>query len=125
MKKGDEIEICRPNNSSRLLENAKAIQQQSLPTVSMARSEACATILEDIVLQMQTIMEGDTVVVAGEVSEAAAAQRLQMTKTRQNKFTRCDFTNFSKSISADSLDFRFRSLQVLYFQNVSKCCIHM
>ena len=48
-------------------------QQQSLPTVSMARSEACATILEDIVLQMQTIMEGDTVVVAGEAAEAAEA----------------------------------------------------
>ena len=39
----------------------------------MARSEACATILEDIVLQMQTIMEGDTVVVAGEAAEAAEA----------------------------------------------------
>ena len=39
----------------------------------MARSEACATILEDIVLQMQTIMEGDTVVVAGEAAETAEA----------------------------------------------------
>ena len=39
----------------------------------MARSEACATILEDIVLQMQTIMEGDTVVVAGEAAEPAEA----------------------------------------------------
>ena len=84
----------------------------------MARSEACATILEDIVLQMQTIMEGDTVVVAGEVSEAAAAQRLQMTKTRQNKFTRCDFTNFSKSISADLHQFRFGWLHVLHIQNL-------
>ena len=34
------------------------------------------------------------------------------------------FTNFSIQVSANSLDFRFRSLQVLYFQNVSKCCSH-
>ena len=32
----------------------------------MARREACATILEDIVLQMQTIMEGDIAVVVAE-----------------------------------------------------------
>ena len=50
------------------------------------------------------------------------AARFQMTKNPPKiSFTWCDFTNFSKSISADSLDFRFRSLQVLYFQNVSKC----
>ena len=40
------------------------------------------------------------------------------------KITLRDFTNFSNQVSANSLDIRFRSLQVLYFQNVSKCCSH-
>ena len=31
-----------------------------------------------------------------------------------------DFTNFSNQVLANSLDFRFRSLQVLHIQNVSK-----
>ena len=48
----------------------------------------------------------------------ATAQRFQMTKTRQKKLPTVN------QVSANSLDFRFRSLQVLYFQNVSKCCSH-
>ena len=42
----------------------------------MARREACATILEDIVLQMQTIMEGDidaAVSVVGEDTQVILA----------------------------------------------------
>ena len=52
------------------------------------------------------------------------AQWFQMAKTRQKRFTYSDFTNYSNPVSATSLDFRFRSLQVLYFQNVSKCRSH-
>ena len=54
-----------------------------------------------------------------------SAQRFQMTKNPPKKITYNDFTNFSNQVSANSLDFRFRSLQVIYFQNVSKCCSHM
>ena len=35
-----------------------------------------------------------------------------------------DFTNFSTQVSANSLDFRFRSLQMLFTQNMSKYCSH-
>ena len=53
-------------------------------------------------------------------ASGTSAQRFQMTKTRQNKFTYSDFTNFSNQVSANLLDFRFRSLQVLHIQKVSK-----
>jgi hypothetical protein len=46
------------------------------------------------------------------------AQWFQTAETRQKKFTYSDFTNFSNQVSANSLDFRFRSLQVLFFQNM-------
>ena len=42
-----------------------------------------------------------------------AAQWFQMAETRQKKFTYSDVTNFSNQISANSLEFRFRSFQVL------------
>ena len=46
----------------------------------MARREACATILEDIVLQMQTIMEGDipVIVVVEAVAGAEANEAADM-----------------------------------------------
>ena len=40
--------------------------------------------------------------------------------TRNGSGTVSDFTNFSNQVSANSLDFRFRSLQGLHMQNVSK-----
>ena len=55
----------------------------------------------------------------------ANAQWFQMAETRQKKITYSDFTNFSNKVSSNSLNFRFRSLQVLYFQNMSKWCSHM
>ena len=55
---------------------------------------------------------------------APAHRGFKWLKTRQKTITYNDFTNFSNQVSANSLDFRFRSLQVLYFQNVSKCCSH-
>lgn len=50
----------------------------STPTVNMARREACATILEDIVLQMQTIMEGDIAIVVG-VEAVSGAEATEAT----------------------------------------------
>ena len=49
----------------------------------MARREACATILEDIVLQMQTIMEGDipVIVVVEAVAGAEANEAADMGET--------------------------------------------
>ena len=49
----------------------------------MARREACATILEDIVLQMQTIMEGDipVIVVVEAVAGAEANEATDMGET--------------------------------------------
>ena len=47
------------------------------------------------------------------------AQWFQMAETRQKKFTYSDFMSFSNQVSANSLDFRFRSMQVLYIQNIA------
>ena len=54
---------------------------------------------------------------------SVAAQRdSKWLKPAKNKFTWCDFTKFSKSISADLHRFRFRWLHAL--QNMSNCFKH-
>ena len=55
---------------------------------------------------------------------ATVTQWSHMAETCQKKIIFSDFTNFSNEVSANSLDFRFRSLQEIRFQNVSKCCSH-
>ena len=56
---------------------------------------------------------------------SVAAQRdSKWLKPAKNKFTWCDFTNFSKSISADLHHFRFRWLHALHIQNMSNCFKH-
>ena len=45
-------------------------------------------------------------------------------KLAKNKFTWSDSTNFSKQVSGDSHDFRFRWLRSLYIENLSNCCRH-
>ena len=57
-------------------------------------------------------------------------QRLRRTvvptglKPAEKKFTKSDFTRFSKQVSANSHNFRFRSLRVLHIQKISNCCMH-
>ena len=43
-------------------------------------------------------------------------------KPSKNKFTWCDFTKFPKQVSANSLDFHFRSLHAFHIQNSTNCC---
>ena len=56
---------------------------------------------------------------------SVAAQRdSKWLKPAKNKFTWCDFTNFSKSIAADLHHFRFQWLHALHVQNMSNCFKH-
>jgi len=45
-------------------------------------------------------------------------------KPAKNKILFCDFTSFSKQVSADSHHFRFRSLHVPHIKKLSNCCRH-
>ena len=47
-----------------------------------------------------------------------------MAKPAKNKISWCDFTGFSKLVSADSYYFRFQLLNCLHIQNLSNCCMH-
>jgi hypothetical protein len=46
-------------------------------------------------------------------------------KPAENKFTQSDFTNYSMQVTANSHNFRFRSLCALHIQNLSNRCRHV
>ena len=55
---------------------------------------------------------------------AAAHSSPKRLKPAENKFTQSYFTSFSIQVSANSHNFRFRSLRVLHIQKISNCCRH-